>query len=317
MLHEVAITPSVFYPESYAHPGLCEAHMQGIRDALLEYLLVRDLRGGDWRTELLSRLEGMPNPAKQLIKTCITRGRLRVAPNAIKETPVDSFGWCNEALASHRSEPLSGILGCSKVKAAHSGEPLAASIEDRLAATWWQQCVVDSHPDGPRVRRNISAYLNRLGNILRYANHIIFADPHINPELPRYSQFVELLKTTARGAGPKALVEIHRVCYEDSGRNRTIVSKHEWQRRFSDALDADLTAVGVTAEVFIWDEDHDRHLISNLLGLHVGNGFDTSRNPSAVSTWTRLSSRERDAIQRYYDPQARSRGLYHRFKVGA
>ncbi len=317
MLHEIAITPSVFYRESYAHPDVCDAHMHGIREALLEYLLVRDLRDSTWRAELQTRFGDMANPAKELIKKCIARGRLRVAPSVLLEAPTDSSGWCREALASHGRLPLAGILACPAVKATHAGDPIVASIDHHSTAPWWKQCVTSCHPDGPRVPRNTRAYLDRLGNILRHAKHIAFTDPHLDPTRYGYREFDELLKATARPNGPRALVEIHRVRYVGSGPSRTFPDRAEWDRLFRSSLGAKLAAVGVTVEVFIWNEEHDRHLISDLLGLHVGNGFDTTTDPNAVSTWTRLSSRDRDSVQRFYDPQARSSALYHRFKIGA
>lgn len=317
MLHEIAIAPSVFYPESYEHPGICDAHMQGIREPLLEYLLIRDLRAGEWSAGLRSRFESMSNPARELIKKCIKRGRFRLAPAALAVNPSDPRGWCIESLASHRQEPLAGILACRAVKALHATEPLVASIESRSAAPWWQQCVISSHPDGPRVPRNMTAYLARLSSILRQANHIIFADPHIDPTRPRYRQFLDLLQATARSNAPHPTVEIHRVRYEGSGANKMVVDRNEWERRFCTSLHTPLSNAGVVVEVFIWNEEHDRHLISNLLGLHLGNGFDTTNDPGAESTWTRLSSLDRDKVQRDYDPQVNSRRLFHRFNVGA
>jgi hypothetical protein len=315
MLHEIAITPSVFYPETYGSQGLCDAHMQGIRDPLLECLIVRDLRASAWKEEVQSRFGEMTDRAKTLIKSCITRGRFRIAPSALHESPKDSIGWCNEAFASNRQQALAGILASPEVKAKWQRDESVASIENVSDATWWQQCVVNVHPDGPLVARNTAAYLTRLAGVLRHANHILFADPHIDPTRYGYREFVELLRATARPKGPKPAVEIHRVRYEGSGGNKSLVDRHEWERRFRETLRGPLSAVGVAVDVFIWEDGHDRHVISNLLGLHVGNGFDTTKDPNAYSTWTRLGSLDRDAFQRHYDPQTRPRDLFHRFKI--
>lgn len=317
MLHEIAITPSVFYSETYAHPEVCDAQMQGIRDPLLELLLVRDLHGGDWLSELRSRFSTMSRPAKELVKKCILRGRFRVAPAANIVRPATPFEWCDEALASHMQAPLAGVLACPPVKAAQHDNALIASVASRAASPWWQNCVQSCHPDGPRVPRTTAAYLDRLGNILRNASHIIFADPHLDPERAGYATFVELLEATGRSAGPKPLVEIHRVRYEGSGPNKQLKDQGYWERCFRNSLDVRLSAAGVTVEVFIWQDEHDRHLISNLLGLHVGNGFDTTAAVGAVTTWTRLTSREREKVQRFYDPQVNCAALFHRFKIGA
>jgi hypothetical protein len=77
-----------------------------------------------------------------------------------------------------------------------------------------------------------------------------------------------------------------------------------------------LIFVQLSCQVFIWWDEHDRQVISNLIGLHFGNGFDTSRDANATATWTRMSSGERDAIQREFDPAVNGSKLYHRFMVG-
>src|SRR6218665_3471074 len=147
MLHEIAITPSVFYRETYAHPDVCDAHMQGIRDALLEYLLIRDLRVGGWSAELTAKFEAMSITAKELVKKGIRGGRLTMAPVTLPTAPTNSIQWCGEALASHRQSALAGILACPTVKESFPEEPLVASIAQRSAAQWWQQCVTNTHPD--------------------------------------------------------------------------------------------------------------------------------------------------------------------------
>ena len=48
-----------------------------------------------------------------------------------------------------------------------------------------------------------------------------------------------------------------------------------FERRFRDGLSGRLRAAGLQAEVFVWDDFHDRYLISNLVGISLPNGFDT------------------------------------------
>jgi hypothetical protein len=76
-----------------------------------------------------------------------------------------------------------------------------------------------------------------------------------------------------------------------------------------------LEAAGLTAEVFIWDDFHDRYIISDLVGVSVPNGFDTTTDISQRTTWNRLGRGERDDIQREFDPACNRHALKHRFKV--
>ena len=52
-----------------------------------------------------------------------------------------------------------------------------------------------------------------------------------------------------------------------------------FQRRFRNGLGEVLRAAGLSAVVFIWDDFHDRYLISNLVGISLPNGFDTTTAP--------------------------------------
>ena len=111
------------------------------------------------------------------------------------------------------------------------------------------------------------------------------------------------------------MIEIHRVCFEGSGRNREILDKRELKEDFRSKLNKALRASGLQIEVYVWDEFHDRYLISNLVGISVPYGFDTSKKPDDVTTWTRLSNKDRDDVQSEFDPASDRRKIRWRFSV--
>jgi hypothetical protein len=76
-----------------------------------------------------------------------------------------------------------------------------------------------------------------------------------------------------------------------------------------------LLGAGLQVEVFIWDDHHDRYLITDLIEIEMGNGYDTTANPNDVTTWSRLGRATRDDIQREFDPAANRHSLKHRFTV--
>jgi hypothetical protein len=77
----------------------------------------------------------------------------------------------------------------------------------------------------------------------------------------------------------------------------------------------DLASAGIQVEIFIWDDHHDRYLITDLIGIGMENGFDTTTDPNAITTWMRLSRATRDDIQREFDPACVRHALRHRFSV--
>lgn len=97
------------------------------------------------------------------------------------------------------------------------------------------------------------------------------------------------------------LVEIHRVCNFGSGKNTEIIEPEDWKKRFGEELSPTCIKAGLKIKVFIWDEFHDRYLISDLMGISMPNGFDESKKTLDKTNWSRLSRKGRDDIQREFD----------------
>jgi hypothetical protein len=72
---------------------------------------------------------------------------------------------------------------------------------------------------------------------------------------------------------------------------------------------------GLSFDVFLWDDFHDRYLISDLVGISVPHGFETTSAPNAVTTWTRLGRDDRDDILREFEPAFYRHILRHRFRI--
>jgi hypothetical protein len=151
------------------------------------------------------------------------------------------------------------------------------------------------------VKRTTEGYLAALEKVLVSSNSLMFIDPHLDPLRRGYEDFYRLLEKCHRPKAP-VRVEIHRVCYESSGRERKILGLSELRRRFEEGIKSKLNGINVLVDVYVWDDFHDRHLISDLVGLLLGNGFDVSRRPDEETTWGRLSRSDRDNMQRKFDP---------------
>ena len=111
----------------------------------------------------------------------------------------------------------------------------------------------------------------------------------------------------------KPLIEIHRVWDSGSGHDRTIYTKDELHRRFA-SLNEQLINAGLTVKIYVWPDFHDRYLITDVMGLSIPYGFDISTAQDETTTWTRLSRRDRDAIQLEFDP-AKKQPLFD-FEIG-
>ena len=308
LLAEYAITPDVFDITSYSTEEVCGLHLKTIREAMMTEGLVRDLRAGEWRN--LLREHGRPwhRWAKEILKKLATQGRLIEFPPALSAAPANDREWCAEALAAHEQRPMrGGVIVTKNVKDHYPDERIVERIDKLAVAPWWA-----SRSPSVRLNRNSAEYREQLEPILRCANSLQFIDPHLNPERPGYREFPELLAAVGR---QKPLIELHRVCYSGSGRNREILDAVELEGLFRDTLAGPLRAAGLKAGVFVWDDFHDRYLLSNLIGVSMQNGFDTSRKAADRTTWNRLGRQEHDSVQREFDEASRSHKLRHKFTL--
>lgn len=310
LLADYALTPDVFDATSYSTEPVCVLCLQVIRDVLLNEGLVRDLRNSEWRRLFAGDHRPWHRRGKELLKKLATQGRLvRFAP-ALPSPAADDRGWCEEALGTHKIQPFSGgIIVTAAAKEAFDEEPLVAQVDRLSSAPWWAR-----RSPSVRLARTIAEYEIHLATILRCANSIMFIDPHLDPTKYGYQGFGELLVRLARRT-PPSLIEVHRVCYEGSGQGRTILPPTEIERRFRDELTAPLRTAGLQIEVFVWDDFHDRFVISNLLGISAPNGFDTTNAPNSITRWTRLGRDDRDDVQREFHPASNRHSLRARFKI--
>lgn len=313
MLQEIVITPSAFECTSYSSQDTCDAHFDGLRQALLEWTIVRDLRDGEWKEAVHGLSESMSSRSRELWKKILKQGRAFEFQSCGQTKPQTDAEWCAEAITSVQHKHLLGILTSETTKTNFAKDPLIASVQKRGSALWWKHLEA-GHPDGHQSTRFKQDYISRLDLILRHANSLYFVDPHLDPQKKGYTEFLDIIQTALDRAVVPPMIQIHRCCYEGSGSNRNLVSNAEWESRFRTAWASDHRTHGI--EVFIWSNSHDRHLLTNLIGIHLGNGFDTSPDVTARVSWSRISKHDLDSMLRTVDPSAEGRHLIHRFRIG-
>ena len=150
-----------------------------------------------------------------------------------------------------------------------------------------------------------------LAPVLRHANSLIFVDPFIDPT--DHYQYGDLLKLLAglRARSVKPLVEIHRAAWYGGGDKRPQVN--DVVAALTPAITTAAKTAGLSVDVFLWDDIHDRYLITDLIGIGLQYGFGTTTKPNAQTTWHRLGRSDRDSVQREFDPAHRQ--PRHRFTV--
>lgn len=311
MLAEYGLIPDIFDASSYSSPEVCDLRLRNLKDVLLQRGLVRDFREGEWRAYFSRYEERWDRRARELVRKLITQNRLVTSAPALPQPPQSDVEWCREALASHRSDPLDGVIAGARSGGEFEGESIVSSIERLDAAAWWTP-----NRDSVRVRRQTQDYLTQLRLILKNANLLMFIDPHLDPQRGNYAEFAQLLISAKRPGECPARIQIHRVCYLGHGAERRVVKPDQWRVAF-EGLHQRLVNAELTVDVFIWDDFHDRFLISDIIGILMGNGFDFSKKPNETTTWARISKDDRAKIQREFDPlNPPTRELHGRFTIG-
>lgn len=309
LLCEYAVTPDVFDTSFYPHEDVGTARLEYLKDVFLEEALLRNLRDGEWLAVFKNDNRPWHRRGTELLRKMANQNRLRLAGAALPDAPTSDADWCREALASHRIDPMTGVISTAQVAEEVGGDPIPGRI-DRLGNS---QCWTCRSPSVRPVRCRHD-YEAQLRLIMHSANSVMFIDPHLDPTQRRYSDVLPIL-LLVHVRRPIPLIEIHRVVYVGAGRNRQLIGLGEWENRFRNAWSRDLAAAGLQVEVFIWDDHHDRYLITDLIGIEMGNGYDTTTNPNAITTWSRIGRKDRDDIQREFYQACNRHTLRHRFTV--
>lgn len=308
LLAEYALTPDVFDTTAYSSEEVCGLHLQTLKDVLLNEGLVRNLRGGDWARTFDDSSRPWHRRGKELLKKLLVQRRTVLADATQPRSPQTDAEWCLEALGSHASQPLAGVIATDATAAPHTGNATVSSVSRLTNAPWWV-----ARSPSLRVSRTLAAYQAALTSVLRHANSLIFIDPFIDPtDRHQYGDLITIL-ASIEGRSVKPLVEIHRAARYGGGNDgRPQVS--EVVDALQPAIQAVAKRAGISVEVFLWDNIHDRYLITDLIGISLPYGFGTTNDPNArTTTWTRLGRDDRDSVQREFDPAHRQ--PRHRFTV--
>ena len=313
LLADYAITPDVFDVMSYQTEGECEARIELIREPMLTEGVVRDLRDGEWRDSFKNPDRAWHRWTKEIVRKLAAQGRLIRFSSVLPAPPDDDQGWCAEALGSRNVRAFTGggVIVTEAVKNAYPDEPLVARIDRLRNAPWWA-----ARSSSVSLPRTIADYLTNLDPVLRCSNSLLFIDPYLDPMQEGYREFGRIIDV-AGGRRPPPRIEIHRVCYEGfTGRRFPMNEERDYfERRFHEGISDKLHAAGLQAEVFVWDDFHDRYLISNLVGISLPYGLATTRDPNSVTRWSRLGRNDRDGVQREFDPASKRHVLRARFAI--
>jgi len=313
MLREFAFSPDVFFPSAFGVrtaegefiPAENHGHLAlaSLWKGIERFGVIRDLADGSWGRALDDRREDLHARSRELLKKLRLDGRIVPTAAYMAGSPAAEMEWLAEALASHKAEPeIAQFFGtdefCHSLKAAdHQQLPRGISKIPFCSPFSGGGCSI-------KVDRNVAAYANALRPLIKYSRSLMFIDPYLDLQAANYQDFLVLLKDIAT-INPGVDIELHRqIRTVQSGQLR---SARDWKQSFDQVLTADPVLKNLSVKVFIWDEFHDRYLISNLMGISVPYGFDTTKKVEATR-WSMLSPQDANDVREEFtegDPQFR------------
>jgi hypothetical protein len=267
-----------------------------LREKLLNEGLVRDLHGGVWSKALdrLAQSAQSPEVRKMIGGLYVylrKQKRLVRREEYASVVPRDPLAWCHEALADHRADPVEAIIAGNDT-ASKCKEPVVRSIDE----------VLDRGDEfrparSLRVLQQLNDQARCLHGVLTHARWVALIDPYLDPEHRDYSHIPQLLKS-ARNA--RKDLQLHREAkYGPTRESRVITKENDWRQIFG-KWDAEFRREGLSVQVFIWGDFHNRYLVSNLASLKLGKGFGVSRDPKAFDHWARLDSNTCEGLEREF-----------------
>lgn len=297
MLEEYAIVPDVFDPAAYSNTAFIEMCLPHLKEPLLQEALVRDLCGGGWSQFCMANSGSLHRLCKEIIRKLAQNNRLRRFPQHNGTTPSSAFEWCQEGINTSAADALTGIIAGHNTKQDFAQKEVA-SIEKLTGTPWWQ-----CRSPSVTVDRKTAEYLRVLHLVLMQSNSLMFIDPNLDPSSNNYREFIQLFAPLARRA-IKPRIEIHRSFCKGDGPARTYPDEAAWRAAYA-SFSNSLALHNLTAEVFFWDDFHDRYLIADVIGISAPAGFDVTAKMNDLSTWGRLGREDKDTVQRLFDPAAR------------
>ncbi len=297
LFSEYAVTPDVFNLACYNSRDLWETHIRQLQQTFLTEGLVRDLRNGEWQQFLSGN--AWDRLVRNFLKNLNINGRLVPSNPELSHTPQTDNEWCKEALASHDTTPLNGIIVSDAIERTYRKKSRVSSVNKLLFPNveWWSP--TDS---SLRLKRTITDYKDALKLILRHAKSIMLIDPYIDPEQRNYADFIQLLEAAGNRPtqSPQPLVEIHRKSLRGSGKNAPLWDQKNMENTFRNKFGPALLQSNLKVKVFVWDDFHDRYMISDLVGIQMSNGFDTATGP-LQTIWSRIGRTDREDVERDFD----------------
>jgi hypothetical protein len=312
MLSEVSISPSLLFSESYGSDYAHKLGMGVLRSALLETALTHNLWNGSFASDTY-RNPNISAAGKKLLQAMKQRNRLVETPPAAstEQKPSDPISWTREAVSSHRGgAPVCSILACAAVKRVFADE---ATVEDLADTDEWTE-KVNRRSWLPPL--NAEEYLSLMRPVVSNARHLKLVDAYFNPRSSTYADFTGGLVTLITHRSQRLAKPVMEFHSGHLSEDKRLMPQQEVRDRYA-PLSSALRDLGLTADVTIWSDLHDRYLLTDLGAYVLGNSLTSSKDFDKRNTWARLDEKDANELNTLYTPEVRPNKVVYRLTIGS
>ncbi len=306
MLSQFAIVPRAFSPAHATSPNALDSGIGSLNDLCRAEGLFLDLRNGGWSAFLSS----LNDRGKAFLSFAKKRNRIITVEGKLKTDPNEDDEWLWEAQAINDKGRCRAIVADDQMAGENGHDASITSIERLNTTAWWEN---RSHSE--EISRTTKNYLETLWPLLKQARLLMFVDPYIDPAAENYEEFPQILLSSG-SKELRPLIQIHRASWRrDTAGKLVTQGLGAWNADFA-AWSNQLEAAGITCEVYIWPDVHDRFLVTDIISINLPNGFDIAKRAHAPTRWTRLTQQDQERLQKEYDPSCRMHGSAGCFVIG-
>lgn len=302
---QFAIIPGSFDPALASSPNALDLGIGCLNDLCRGKGLFLDLRAGEWS----AALENVNAKGKVFLKFARNRHRIVQAPPQLPTEPEDDESWMWEAQAYHQKSPCQAIIAPGQLAEQYSSDQVVAGLEKLNQTEWWAE-----RSASLTIKRRTKDYRSALALVMRHAHLLMFIDACIDPCAPNYEEFPQLLLAAGSNEN-KPTIEIHRASWRKVGGKNKVQPLAAWIADF-DGWSEKLARADMKADVFIWEDTHDRYLVSDIISISLPYGFDIGGDGEPPTTWSRIGTKEIERLQLEYEPSCKMHGLVGSFSLG-
>lgn len=295
MLYEVTLHPSVFdrctdpvYWNSVAH----------ILQGTIANCILANLWSGELLSEVGRRLRSLDHGTADTMRRLLDRlkdlRRIHPRPPAGTQVPRSNPEWLNEALLSHSQCALFAIIARGTAigaSPAATASGVCVPVENAGTNTLWN-CRTHAQ-QVPRCRGCVLPLLapilqrSRKVHVVDYVIARALLNPRRSPSTTRFRDVIcECVRYWGQGRRPRTEFIINTELPHNETLVRCTAAFHPWRSILRSALPADASRVSIR----IWSStrgrtfQRNRFLLSEIVGLKLGKGFDLFPGMSARQT---------------------------------